>query len=126
MVERTLIRPPASQIGPLRPDERSAVMADSPVRGMYDRMVERESAYEMLAAAAKRAEATRAEEDARKAAEERAAAEAKAAQGGASRRRSDTPMEAAVKSVTRSIASSVGRQIAQSLIRGVLGSLSRR
>jgi uncharacterized protein len=96
-------------------------MADSPVRGMYDRTVDRESAYEMLAAAAKQAEAARAVEDARKSAEAKAAAEAKSA-----RRRSDTPMEAAVKSVTRSIASSVGRQIAQALIRGVLGSLSKR
>jgi uncharacterized protein len=125
MVERTLIRPPASRIGPLRPAERSVIMADSPVRGMYDRMVDRESAYEMLAAAAKRTEAARAEEDARNAADAQAAAEAKAAQRGASHRRSDTPMEAAVKSVTRSIASSVGRQIARSLIRGVLGSLSK-
>src|SRR5690606_27105492 len=108
MVERTLIRPPASRMGPLRPDERSAVLAESPVRGVYDRAVDRESAYEMLAAAAKQAETARAADETRKSAEAQAETEAKAA-----RRRSDTPMEAAVKSVTRSIASTIGRQIAQ-------------
>jgi DNA helicase HerA-like ATPase len=108
MVQRTLIRPPASRMGPLSPEERKAVMADSPVRGIYDRPVDRESAYEMLAAAA-----------AKKGAAE---AEAEAAEP-ASRRRSDTPFEAGVKSVVRSVASSVGRQIATRLMRGILGSL---
>jgi uncharacterized protein len=111
IVQRTLIRPPASRMGPLRPEERNEIMADSPVRGIYDRGVDRESAYEMLAAAA-----------ARKAAEAEAVVEAEAAKP-SSRRRSDTAMEAAVKSVVRSISSSVGRQIATRLMRGILGSL---
>jgi hypothetical protein len=109
MVERTLIRPPASRMGPLRPEERSAIMADSPVRGLYDRSVDRESAYEMLAAAA-----------AKKAAAAEVEAEADKPSSG---RRSDTAMEAGIKSVVRSIASSVGRQIANRLMRGILGSL---
>jgi DNA helicase HerA-like ATPase len=108
MVQRTLIRPPASRMGPLSPEERNAVMADSPVRGIYDRPVDRESAYELLAAAAAKKGAVQ--------------AEAEAAEP-ASRRRSDTAFEAGVKSVVRSIASSVGRQIANRLMRGILGSL---
>jgi uncharacterized protein len=124
VVQRTLIRPPASRIGPIRPEERAAIMADSPVRGMYDRTVDRESAYEMLAAAARKAEAARVEEEARRATEQQTAAQTRAAARPA--RRSDTPMEAAMKTMTRSIATTVGRQIAQSLMRGVLGSLSRR
>jgi len=111
MVERTLIRPPASRMGPLRPEERSAIMADSPVRGIYDRSVDRESAYEMLAAAA-----------ARKTAEAKAESEVEAAEP-ASRRRSDTAWEAGIKSIVRSVSSSVGREIARRLLRGVLGSL---
>jgi len=111
MVERTLIRPPASRMGPLRPEERGAIMADSPVRGIYDRSVDRESAYEMLAAAA-----------AKKAAAAEVEAEAEPAKR-SSGRRSDTAMEAGIKSVVRSIASSVGRQIANRLMRGILGSL---
>ncbi len=111
MVERTLIRPPASRLGPLRPEERSAIMADSPVRGIYDRSIDRESAYEMLAkaAAAKKAVASEADAEAEKARP--------------SVRRSDTAMEAGIKSVVRSIASSVGRQLANRLMRGILGSL---
>jgi DNA helicase HerA-like ATPase len=110
MVQRTLIRPPASRLGPLQPAERSAIMAESPVRGIYDRSVDRESAYEMLAAAA-----------AKKAAETAASGEGDRAKP--SSRRSDTAMEAGIKSVVRSIASSVGRQIANRLMRGILGSL---
>jgi len=119
MVQRTLIRPPASRMGPLRPDERMSIMAESPVRGLYDRTVDRESAYEMLAAIAKKAAAGR---DAEGSAAE-ADGDGRSAKG--SGRRSDTPMEAAIKSVVRSVASSVGRQIANRVMRGILGSLSR-
>ncbi|MBH0237086.1 helicase HerA-like C-terminal domain-containing protein [Methylobrevis albus] len=52
MVERTLIRPPASRLGPLAPAERQAIMAASPVGAIYDREIDRESAFEMLSAAA--------------------------------------------------------------------------
>ncbi|MGD9913872.1 MAG: helicase HerA-like C-terminal domain-containing protein [Rhizobiaceae bacterium] len=48
MVQRTLIRPPASRLGPLTPEERQKLMADSPVAGQYDKTVDRESAFEML------------------------------------------------------------------------------
>ncbi len=48
IVERTLIRPPASRLGPLTPDERKELIADSPVAGKYDEESETESAYEML------------------------------------------------------------------------------
>ena len=44
--------PPASRIGPITPDERKAVMASSPVAGVYDKTVDRESAYEKLKARA--------------------------------------------------------------------------
>jgi len=48
VVERCLIRPPASRIGPILPGERAAALAASPVRGIYDRTVDAVSAYEML------------------------------------------------------------------------------
>jgi DNA helicase HerA-like ATPase len=48
-VERTMIRPPAARIGPVTPEERKAVIAQSPVRGKYDQAIDSESAYEMLA-----------------------------------------------------------------------------
>lgn len=48
MVERTLIRPPSSRLGPVTPEDRRAVIAASPVRELYDRALDRDSAYEML------------------------------------------------------------------------------
>ena len=51
VVERVYVLPPASRIGPITPDERKAAMAASPVAGVYDKTVDRESAYEMLQAA---------------------------------------------------------------------------
>jgi hypothetical protein len=51
-VERALVAPPRSRLAPLSPEERAQVMAVSPLRGKYDRAVDRESAYEELAARA--------------------------------------------------------------------------
>ena len=52
VVERTLIRPPNSRIGPVNDLERQGVMASSPVAGLYDQPMNRESAYETLLARA--------------------------------------------------------------------------
>src|SRR5690606_29152240 len=48
IVQRTLIRPPAARIGPVTPEERRKIMDGSPVRGQYDKTIDRESAFEML------------------------------------------------------------------------------
>lgn len=47
-VERARVVPPASRIGPLSPEERSALVAASPLGTRYDKAVDRDSAYEML------------------------------------------------------------------------------
>ncbi|RUT31041.1 DUF853 family protein [Arsenicitalea aurantiaca] len=119
MVGRTLIRPPAGRLGPITPDERRALMAVSPVAGLYDTAVDRESAYEILARAAKERQA--AEEEARFEAEKLKAEKAleRETRPRASNRQSVG--EAAMKSFTRSVAT----QIAGALVRGVLGSLKR-
>ena len=61
IVERTLIRPPSSQLGPISDAERKALLQASDMAGKYDTLKDRESAYEILAkraeAAAKEAEA---------------------------------------------------------------------
>ncbi len=54
MVERTLIRPPSSRMGPLSDAERAAIIAASPLKGRYDEVIDRESAYEILKARAQR------------------------------------------------------------------------
>ena len=50
MVQRVLIAPPQSRIGPLTEAERAALIASSPLLGRYDKPIDRESAYEVLMA----------------------------------------------------------------------------
>ena len=81
VVERTLIRPPSSWLGPITAQERQDVMARSPVAGKYDRTFDRHSAFEMLkeradrdaeeAARAEAEELRRQEEEERRAEEEK-------------------------------------------------------
>ena len=48
MVQQTLIRPPSSRMGPVEESERRKVVNNSPVFGIYDETVDRESAFEIL------------------------------------------------------------------------------
>ena len=58
IVERTLIKPPRSRLGPVTPKERAIIQSISPLEGKYDTRVDRESAAEVLAAKAADAAAT--------------------------------------------------------------------
>jgi DNA helicase HerA-like ATPase len=58
VVERTLIKPPRSRLGPVTPKERAIIQSISPLDGKYDTRVDRESASEVLAAKAADAAAT--------------------------------------------------------------------
>ncbi|HEV7437711.1 MAG TPA: helicase HerA-like domain-containing protein, partial [Pseudorhizobium sp.] len=130
-VERTLIRPPSSRIGPLSDAERQDIINRSPIAGQYDRDVDRESAYEILMARAKKAEAAKHEsEEGNSAAgrwtlpgfgdepEEKPVPRRGSGRSGYQR---ETVVEAAMKSAARSMANSLGRAI----VRGILGSLKR-
>ncbi|MCB1386523.1 MAG: DUF853 family protein [Nitratireductor sp.] len=123
MVERTLMRPPSSRLGPLEDGERRDLIEVSPVSGQYDRAIDRESAYEVLQEKAKKAAEEEAERQRRQEAAEQREREEKerkrASRSSGSRGQSVT--EAAVKSITRSVATSLGR----ALVRGILGSLRR-
>ena len=120
MVQRTLIRPPSSRLGPATDEERQSVIARSPIAGVYDNAIDRESAHEILT--------QRAEETARRREEtqERDSAANKRPKPAPAKRRSRSSNrqgvgEAFAKSVVRSVGSQLGRQI----IRGILGSFSR-
>jgi DNA helicase HerA-like ATPase len=76
IVQRTMIAPPRSRLGPVSPKERAIVQSISPVAGKYDTRVDRESAEEVLAAKAADAAAT-AQEVAEKGTEEVARQERK-------------------------------------------------
>jgi uncharacterized protein len=129
VVQRTLIRPPDSRLGPATDAERAAVMAASPVKGVYDTPVDRESAEEILAARHARTEAEAKEAEAATAAtaatsspREPARGRAPAAPKAPRRSNRQTPMEALTKSVLRTAGSTLTRE----LLRGVLGGLRRR
>jgi DNA helicase HerA-like ATPase len=113
MVQKTTIRPPVSRLGPATAQERADIMAKSPVKGLYDRAIDRESAFEKL-------QARTAQISAQKQADAEAKAEAAKARRNMPRPSNRQSMsEAFTKSLVRAAASQAGRQ----LIRGVLGSL---
>lgn len=113
MVDRTLIRPPTSRIGPISAQERNAARAQSPVGTRYDHPLDRESAAEVLQARAKNLAQAAAQQAARKAQQPDAAAR---------RSNRQTPTEAAVKSFLRSMGTTLGREI----MRGILGVVRKR
>jgi DNA helicase HerA-like ATPase len=123
VVERVYVLPPASRIGPATPEERKAVMAASPVAGTYDKVVDRESAYEKLKARAAAAAPAAAA----------GSTTAQPAGGGVLGGLSDIlfgstgprggKREGMVDAMAKSAARSVGSSLAREITRGVLGSL---
>ena len=125
IVERAFVVPPAGHIGPVSPEQRHQLLANSLVAGQYENVLDRESAFEMLrvkadARAAERSAAAEAETIAEQQ-EQLAKEEAKAARGSSSR--NDSLVESVTKSVARSASSSIGRQVGNAIVRGVLGSI---
>lgn len=121
-VERVLIVPPESRIGPLLPEERTAVMQRSPYKAIYEKLIDRESAYEILKARAEQqqAELKKVDDDLILKQPPRPAPAASTSQPKAAPRSNRQGIfEAMAKSVVRSVGSSLGRQ----LVRGILGSL---
>ncbi len=114
IVQRAFIVPPRGQIGPISAEERKAIINSSPVKGTYDTAIDRESAFEMLKAraeqSAKAVENVKRTEASTKPARQERRAPA---------RKTDSVVEAMMKSAARSVGSTVGRQI----VRGILGSL---
>ena len=116
-VERVLISPPESQIGPLDPETRKTLMQRSPIGSRYNKSVDRESAYEILRKKAEESAKEQQAEQARLEAEKQQLKLEKSQRKGTGRKR-QSAAEAMVKSAARSIGSQLGRQI----IRGILGS----
>jgi hypothetical protein len=114
MVERAWILPPGSRIGPATASERAATLHGSPVAGIYDQTVDRESAFEMLKARRQAAPAQSTGTTPRS--ENGNLLDTLLGTGGGRRQGAG---EAMVKSAARAIGSEVGRRI----VRGVLGSI---
>jgi DNA helicase HerA-like ATPase len=116
IVQKTLVRPPSSRVGPITDTEREAVINASPVEGVYDEAEDRESAYEILQK--RTAEHTQAEAEAGSDDQ----AKTKAA-GGASR--SDGFWTTFGKQIIRSVVPAATRMLEQSIKRGTLGGIRR-
>ena len=135
ITERVYVLPPGSQIGPITPDQRKALLQNSLVAGAYEKVVDRESAYEKLKGrATTTADAAQSMRDeAIEAARGGAADAAQEAGGGLMGGLSDLLFgstgprggkrdgiaQTLAKSAARTVGSTVGREI----IRGVLGGL---
>ena len=136
--ERVFVLPPGSQLGPITPQQRQALLQNSLVAGVYEKAVDRESAYEMFQKhAGKQVEAVA--EDPKGAdktpripgtASENAATGSNGGLGGMLNEalfgrtgprggQYDGLVQTMAKTAARSVASGIGRQI----VRGVLGSL---
>nr|HMT06557.1 DUF853 family protein [Pyrinomonadaceae bacterium] len=126
VVDRAFVVPPVGHIGPITPEQRQALLANSLVAGIYDTAVDRESAFELLKAKSDQRlleQQQQAEAEAQqKIAEEQAKAEAREEKAAGSSR-NDTVFESVTKSVARSASSSIGRQVGNAIVRGVLGSI---
>lgn len=140
VVQRTLIRPPSSKLGPIEADVRAQLMALSPLKGKYDTVIDRDSAYERLRAREQKAAAeaaadqtpapkstgdlrTQADEFHRGRRYDGGTAKAPAPKTTTTRRRSgDSVGEAFAKSFARQL----GTRSGQAIVRGVLGSLFRK
>ncbi len=134
-VERVTIAPPSSRIGPLTPDERAEVMNRSPYKTIYNQIIDRESAYEILKVRVAQQQQSDQQEKAREQLRveqerifkeqqkqqqqiqrEQARSQQQTQRAGARR---ESAAEALAKSAARAIGSNLGRQI----VRGILGSL---
>ncbi len=148
-VERTLIKAPASRVGPATPQERAVMIQTDAIGAKYDTLIDRESAEEILASKQAEASAAAAAQSAQAEADKQAAIATKEAarqqvilDREAARQTKEAERAAAIKaredakpsfaekmveSAARSAATSVGRKIAGQvggqLLRGLLGGL---
>ena len=147
MAERTLIRPPSSQLGPMADAMRAGLIAISPIAGKYEAAVDRESAFEILQARAEEAareaeEAEAVEEETESVAEReyRAGRRYSGSRVGRSssrvsrsepaeeqpRRRSSSRRSDSVGTAfAKSFARQLGTQSGRAVVRGILGGLFR-
>lgn len=109
VVQRTLIRPPESLLGPAPAEEVKKQIQTSPVYGRYDDLLDRESAYEIL----------------KKRAAEKASREAEMAQDVASKKPKkrasgrQSYAEAAIKTLIRSLSTRIAGEIFKTLIKSL-------
>jgi hypothetical protein len=126
VVQRVLVRPPVSRIGPLSDAERETLLRADPLHARYREAQDPVSAHEILSQRAADAVERSARDEAPQIRFPREEPQARTPREPAPRaeprgRQRETAGEALVKSVARAVGSSLGR----SIVRGVLGSILR-
>jgi len=134
--ERAYVVPPGSQIGPITPEQRRALIQGSLVAGTYEKLLDRESAYEVFQAHAGARTAEAAEAQADKAAPKSPRIPGAAKQAPAERNmlnevlfgrtgprggQYDGLVQTMAKTAARSVANGLGRQILRGVLGGLLG-----
>lgn len=124
IVDRTLIRPPASRLGPIDAAVRSDIIRKSPLGRLYDRAVDNESAYEILEERNRKRQDAERKETERDARDDDRRPEGAGDRAAPARRRSGRQSigEAAAKSAVRTLSTGLARAI----LRGLLGGVRRR
>ncbi|MDA7418210.1 DUF853 family protein [Xenophilus arseniciresistens] len=137
ITERVYMLPPGSQIGPITPEQRQQLIADSLVAGVYEKAVDRESAYEVLKG--RTASAPDAPGAAGTPAVGKPANGADAAEGGNNflndllfgstgprGGRRDGLVQTMAKSAVRTVGTNVGKEILRGVLGGIFGAKKRR
>lgn len=123
IVERTLIRPPSSQLGPITKAERAQIVAGSEMEIKYADPIDRASAYEIL-----KKRADQAAEEAAKAEEAAEEASAQIREFNAGRRYSGkgVPRSTSRRSSTKRTQDSLGSAVATAVLKELKGTTGRR
>jgi len=133
MVERANILPPQGQIGPITVGERDQLLRSSLIYGVYEKLIDRESAFEILSQKQELLEEERrqAEEEKerirRQKEEQKAALEAERARRAAERQRKADQgilgemLDEVGKSAKRQITNQLGRTLTRSLLGALFG-----
>lgn len=126
MVERAKLLPPQAQIGPITPEERSRIISQSVIAGVYERQVDRESAFEILQSRLNN-EAVQVQQEKERIAFAKQEAERVKTEAREEKERAKTADSGMfgdlTKVVGRTVTSQIGGQIGRALVRGLLGGL---
>jgi DNA helicase HerA-like ATPase len=120
IAQRALIAPPSSKLGPITPEERAERIKQSVVHGVYEKSIDRESAYEILNKRVEAAEQAPSKEKDKSEQTSSGSIFSTIFTGGSGKRTRQSPLEAMVVSTARS----VGNQLGKSILRGIFGSLT--
>ncbi|MDA8453232.1 DUF853 domain-containing protein [Acidovorax sp. GBBC 3334] len=129
ITERAFVLPPGSQIGPINPAQRQALLAQSLVAGVYEKAVDRESAYEKLRGRAADAPAAPGNTPSAAGTAQGAGAEGGGLLGGlndvlfGSTGPRGGKRDGLVQTMARSAVRTMGTSLGKEILRGVLGSV---